>query len=145
MKNLYKNDNMDSNEEEETDNESRDDESRDEFKFKFAIRGKEGEVASDGKDHNNEEYERNIRTIQTRALWTRIEMQRTELLRKEETENEMKNIIDSLTKEREEKKEITRELNREVESRNKLIESITATNKSLRTEGEKKQQLYRDV
>ena len=65
-------------------------------------------------------------------------MQRTELLRKEETENEMKNIIDSLTKEREEKKEITRELNREVESRNKLIESITATNKSLRTDGEKK-------
>merc|ERR1712105_207475 len=118
MINSYKNDNVDSNEEEETDNESRDDESRDEFKFEFAIRGREREVASDGKDHNNEKYERNIRSIQTRALWTRIEMQRTELLRKEETENEMKNIIDSLKKEREEEKEIARELNREVESRN---------------------------
>ena len=57
----------------------------------------------------------------------------------------MKSIIDSLMKEGEENKEIVRDLNREVESRNKLIESITAVNETLRTDGAKKQQLYRNV
>ena len=62
---------------------------------------------------------------------------KTELLRKEETINEMKRVIKPLMKKGQEDKKIIENLKKEVEHRNGIIESITGENETLRTDGEK--------